>query len=84
MIKNKTHKLIITAAVAATLCVGGSAYFLASANNTFANNGANSEITAEEAKKIALEKAGEGYSIKEIKLDNGLFKNEYEQQIVRI
>ena len=81
MIKNKTHKLIITAAVAATLCVGGSAYFLASANNTFANNGANTEITAEEAKKIALEKAGEGYTIEKIEIDKNLFNSEYELEL---
>ncbi|WP_426350902.1 PepSY domain-containing protein [Alloiococcus sp. CFN-8] len=81
MIKNKTHKLIITAAVAATLCVGGSAYFLASANNTFANNGANTEITAEEAKKIALDKAGEGYTIEKIEIDKNLFNSEYELEL---
>ena len=92
MIKNKTHKLIITAAVSATLCVGGSAYFLASANNSFTNNKdvnissstsneATTEITAEEAKNIALEKAGEGYTVKEIELDKDLLKSEYELEL---
>ncbi len=92
MIKNKTHKLIITATIAATLCIGGSAYFLASANNSFTNNKdvnissstsneAATEITAEEAKNIALEKAGEGYTVKEIELDKDLLKSEYELEL---